>query len=301
MNHTIKMLSSIVFGLIMSSCTKTVEFDIPNQKEKPVILAYAESGKHVQVLVTKTYPITQYVLPNTIEMIQTNVRLTLNDNQSEELTYSNGVYQSLLIPEDGDVLKLRTTVYGDSIFASSTMPIKCPIKKLNYKADGFIDSEGDKLNQISFEFDDDSSKTNYYEIYVKRTISNENGIETIKPYYYASNDPVLLNEGLLDYEIRSLLFSDILFNGKSVVLSVAFSNIYLYNEEKLIKSEFFLASVSETYYNYQKTLYKHMNNQSSGSFWQSLSEPVPIYTGITNAYGVFAAYSISSQEFNENE
>lgn len=121
----------------------------------------------------------------------------------------------------------------------------------------------------------------------------KNGEEGIyRSYHTFSSDPVIKSEGLMDYEPNSILLSDELINGKSYKLKINYAPPFRPDEPnyKLIIQ---LRSVSEQYYKYSKSLSIHKFYQES-SIWNGMGTPVPMSSNIEGGYGIFAAYSVTT-------
>lgn len=299
--HRYHLLLLIISVCFYSSCTKEVPMEFEKAAEQLVVLAYASPGASIQTIITKTYLIDEYVGQNNIDKLNLPIKLYRNNIPVDTFYYNNGTHYSNYLPQANDELGIEIINGNTTLVAQTKIPMPVNINSFNYKADDFIDYEGTKLDLITFEFNDDPQAVNYYEIYVKQTIQTDSNTYSYFPYYYDSNDPIIRNEDILSFEPTTLLFSDKLFNGTTASISFAFSCAYIKYNETIVKSEFFLIAVSESYYNYQKAYYKHIFNKSSDSFWISLAEPVPVYTGIKNGLGLFCGYNVSSIEFNVNE
>ena len=143
---------------------------------------------------------------------------------------------------------------------------------------------------------DNPNKQNYYEVYFRIQCH-----ETNEEYFhfangYMSSSPILLNEDILDYEPKSIIFSDELFNGEETNIPISFRYPCINsNSGGTIASDYSLVvyflSITEEYYLYRKSLYKHLFSQQT-DIWNGAIEPVNMYSNVNGGYGVFAGYSL---------
>jgi hypothetical protein len=130
-------------------------------------------------------------------------------------------------------------------------------------------------------------------------------ITSIQYFYdFTSSDPILKSEGDFDYNPVTVYFSDNLFNGKKVSLSLQLNQLgfgFLDDSCNCIFAE--LRSVSYSYFQYLKKWTIHLYNQGvhldvrdSEELREFLftGEPVNMYTNVQNGYGIFAGYSKST-------
>ncbi len=157
-----------------------------------------------------------------------------------------------------------------------------------------VDAYGELLAEANISFRDPQNTPNYYELLI---YSGDN-----YHHFWSWNDdvdivdPVLLNEGDIDYLPTSLFFSDQLFDGdlytmkvKQVVATVSGNPVNQY---------VILRSVSETYYYYRKYYTRHAYNQQfQGDFLDLVfkGEPQNMYTNVENGYGIFSGYVQTSR------
>jgi len=213
------------------------------------------------------------------------------------------------------------------------------IDKLEYEGQGLYTSETNKPLPVSItdayyyfyfsqdinnssnadmvvEFNDPAGEANYYELifYVKGTYydywDGYNDTVTRITYYndFLIYDPVLIAEGDIDYKPTSAYFSDKLFDGKEVIISM---NIDTYGGgwlngvcdfnggDKIAE----LRAISYSYYQCRKKWTRHLYNQGidlniqdSDEFRAFLftGEPVNMYSNVENGYGIFIGYAKSS-------
>ena len=118
-----------------------------------------------------------------------------------------------------------------------------------------------------------------------------------------NTDPVLTSTGLLDYEPKTLIFNDNLFNCKDISIKVNYAieaagrpkigdgPEYRYN---LLIS---FRSISESYYLYKQKQIVYLFSLQSDIF-TGASEPVQLYSNVNGGYGIFAGYSSDDRIIN---
>lgn len=294
-----KCIGLCLFLIFFFSCEKEYVIDLSNQETRPVVLAYAQIGYPMVVTVSTTYPINQYVSSDQITKSKADISLYVNDTLYGNLVYKNGAHYSYYVTKALDSLKLDVVSEEKlEMSASTAVPEQARQTNFEYTPNGFIDKEGEALEQIEFGLSDQALVRNYYEVYVSYELYSESqGYFSKQPWYYESNDPVLLNEDIIDVEPQSLLFSDELFDGETVQIRFGFDKAYPSDDEELKGSNFYLVSVSEGYYNYKKSLWKHLYNQNPKFFWNDNAEPISLVSNIKNGEGVFGAYGVQENRF----
>jgi hypothetical protein len=187
--------------------------------------------------------------------------------------------------------------YLPSVSAEDYIPNYTPLIS-NIKIIDSVEVNEDNLyiNKLNFDFEDQANVVNFYEFRVfKKDI----------PYIYIysnmfiiieSDDLVLVNEGLIDYFIENIPFKDTEFSSPQHNFSLKF-NLPIRYKSKSSKYHaidytliLYTNTGSEAYYNYQKKLIQHVNNQNP-DFWSGMGNPVVMYSNVNNGYGIFAGYN----------
>lgn len=276
------------------SCESYTELDLPPHDSKPVVQCYPTFGKELKMSVRPSFSIQTYN-NNLNDIIRTQIFLWANNQVVDTLQLQNGLYRSTYVPLTGDILQIRFTHNTLDFQSQTIVPQPVVIDSARFSHDTFFDNFGEPFSEFFLYFDDIATEENYYEALVYHNYYNEEEYAYKRkfPYQYYSRDMAILNAEMLQYEPRSLLFSDRTFSGQKVSVRFAFDAPYPQYKERYINTTLLLLRVTEEYYQYRQSLYKQLFLQTP-TVWSGLNEPVPVESNIENGYGVFAAYSIDS-------
>lgn len=284
----------VLATLSLLSCESYAELDLPPHDSKPVVQCYPTFGKELKMSVRPSYSIQTYN-NNLNDIIRTQIFLWANNQVVDTLQLQNGLYRSTYVPLTGDVLQIRFTHNTLDFQSRTIVPQPVVIDSARFSHNTFFNNYGDTFSEFFVYFNDISTEENYYEVLICHTFFNEESYVHKRqfPYQYYSCDMAILNEEMLQYEPRSLLFSDKTFNGQKVSIRFAFDALYPQYKEKYTSTTLLLLRVTAEYYHYRQSLYKQLFLQTP-TVWSGVNEPVPVVSNIENGYGVFAAYSIDS-------
>ena len=287
----------ITFIILVISCTNEINIDLPNIKPKPVINCIFNPDSIFKLNISKTKKITDtniyYINNADVDLFSDNKLLGKFNNSS------NGNYILSLNPNKNTNYEVRVSIPNyKTITADSNIPTKIKILKATC-AFKRRDEYGDCIDEIAIEFNDPHDVENYYELLF---FSQYNKTDNIDLCNFIINDPIIISEGDLDYNPRTLIFSDNLFNGKTAKIKLEFYGPYPYIDSQFIPERgdplyVNLRSVSKSYYKYKKYWTRHSYNQNTDEHLDDpetllfLGIPSPMYTNIENGYGIFAGYS----------
>lgn len=308
-------LLTIVGLCLLFSCEKEISVNIPEREDKLVIHSTfrpftAPYVKDFRVQLTKSTSILDNQNIDTIA----NANITLFENNTiiDTLTYidSIGIYSSDKFPKSRKEYRIEVEKTGfPEIIATDIVPEKTEVLQIGVEPIAYHDNEFDSyLSEITLMFKDDGATENYYEVILKEAGTNHfpelstNDISIVNERYYPSQ----LNPAL-DYPSR-LLFSDTHFNGSKKYLSfffkpaqyIEFENgepVYFYNNQII---EVYFRSVSESYFNYYRSLIEKLNNQE-GDILYGMAEPFEIPSNVEGGFGIFAGYQVDIKQFRIEE
>lgn len=204
-----------------------------------------------------------------VEIIDTPVPLGLFDTKQH-------------ISLGGNYKFILSNGHGDTVTAIESIPKITFIEKVEMEFPVGLDDDNNEYGAIYITFEDDSSQTNYYEIW-------DNLSE-----YIPVTDPVILNEGDIEYRPSTYFFSDEMFNGKKITISISGNYYarydsqdkkYYLNQPRKVR----LRSISKNYHNYKKYITRHLYNQQfQGDFWDLIymSEPQNMYSNVVGGFGI---------------
>ncbi len=279
-SHTNIAIKFILLSLVIFSCEKEIQIDLPEHKAQPVLNCLFSQDSIFKVHLSKTTSIVNN-FPSKIS--DATVHLYENELFIEELTFDGNIYTSTILPKTNKKYQIKVnTPKFQNITAFDYIPSKPNLISTSLQKNAYTDEEGYDMGQLTIEFQDNPNKKNYYEVLLIVK-------ETNRPYapYYdeKNNDPVLLNEESLAYEPESLVFSDELLNGSTYKLKINYSSI-----EDNLDLKIYFRHITKNYYNYKKRLIIHLYNQEH-DIWEGVGEPISMYTNIEGGYGIFAGYS----------
>ncbi len=285
MRSLLKFSFYLVFLIIIQACTKIIDIDLPEHDEKIIVNSIFTDGRRIKVHLTKSIS----VLEDSIPLCENAfIQLLENNTVIDTLNRSGDYYYSDVIPEVAKKYSMIISVSGmDSVICNDVIPEKVPIQSYKLADSVMIQEDGLVIMQFEFSFQDPSG-LNYYEISMN--------IDPKYLWFMKNTDPVLVSSGLLDYEPKTLIFTDNLFEGKSISIKVNYAvEAYIFprignGPEYRYNLNVSFRSISESYYLYRQKQIVYQYGLYSDIF-TGASEPVQLYSNITGGYGIFAGYS----------
>ncbi len=308
-----KFIKLFLFLISFYSCSTKLDLDIPNLPPQIVLTGFITNDSIISIKISKTSPISE---DNFEKVNNATVKLYKNNQFIENLTKTDdGLYMSSVTASIGIVYTVIIDVPGfEQLSASTSVPEKPALTFAILYPDSYFDQQqlqyaskavtsfydipdNEDFYQISFYTFDykgsewDSDTGNF--IITDSARVNFRGVQ-----YMNSNDPIILNEGDINYyrdksDIRSFVFSDELLNRYNTL------NIYVrgINSYETGESVCVLRSISFDYYKFQKSWIRQSFNQGLGDFNPSnmflVKNPNDLYSNVKNGLGIFAGYSES--------
>lgn len=277
--------------IIPASCTIEIPFEVESIDKQLVVNSVFSTDKpFIFHFSTTSSP----VLP--VEEIQDSLHFILYENDVVMLD-TNVISKELLtcfVPRPKKSYAIE--VFSEDcppVRANDTLPGLVYIDAAMIIIPAGIDEYGDETAEAQITFTDPPYERNYYELLLYSMVRGEP-----KGYWQHSGDskiidPVLINEGDMDYLPSSYFFSDELFDGKEYTLRVRSKGGGFGPDNGVT-----LRSVSRSYYLYRKFYTRHAHNQQfQGDFLDIvfMGEPQNMYTNIENGYGIFVGYQETSR------
>lgn len=298
--------STLAIILILFSCQKVIEIDYPPQETKLVVNCLFTPDSLFKARISKTSFTTD---SSDLSIKNATCEIWSNGQFLETLQHTqNGFYVSEnLYPEieKNYTIKVKHQELGE-VTGSSYVPDFPAFYELNFAYNDTYQDEEDQANfeeasyvEFIFCFQDNPKEKNYYEIMMHERQNFEDEYPgDWQPLWIKSDDPVILNEDLLEYSPMPIPFSDSLINGQQYNLRVV-QNLNLdindwYDDDTITLSlqheeiYYHFRCISKQFYNYRKSL-----TQQNGlyDYFFSITDPVQMTTNINNGYGVFAGYT----------
>lgn len=288
MKRTFFMFSFLLICLI--SCTKEIEFDGDLGESFIVVNGIIENDSLIRISLSKSKSAIGEQNTGASE-ITSSASLLLRDITTGETftstqVNSKGEYEFGTTAKIGHSYSISIT-HPDYPVAISSTSIPQEIQIADWDTSSVLIDSYMKENTLNLSWQDPDGENLYIlKVFVVDTILN-----TEESVYIHSNESsdVFGSEGG-----SALTFNDDLFNNTVKHLSVTFNASQYYNEitgENEGEKSYRLAlyNVSKEVYNYIISTNKAMENGMS-----PFSEPVKVYTNITNGLGIFGGMSSSS-------
>jgi len=292
----------VLVSIFLFSCIKEIDDYSFSLKYNLVINSLITDNSQIEIYLSETKCIFDTSEFSAIKNI--NIELWNNDYFIGKLDFFNGVYRSLIYPEINSKYQIYTCSeeYGE-ITATTSIPSKPTLISAKYTIGKLYNEYGDLITEAQIKIKDNPAETNYYSLYIG--FSETDNFLPISYYkYYKINDPVIIGEGVLDFNPDIFIFSDLLFNGKEVILKLNYEGGAIETDRIYpTKAYIVLRSISREYYQFMLSWYRHKYNQNINDHVEYLTkdfnpvllvfqgEPAELYSNIEGGYGIFAGYS----------
>lgn len=256
----------------LTACEKDATVKLPKVESKLVIMSFiSPQDALVKVSVTLTQPLYNTVAQNHYEQVKDAEVVISSALGSQTLTFNPTL--NYFVADSSD-LKIRegytyklsvSTADGKKITSSTIIPPQT--QNVNYvlKADSFEQS-------LQITWADFPSTTDYYRLLVRYD----------SYFLYEGNKDTITFSDTIKFSTMDGEFIEDLVNPGGTLTKNLYVVIGNGNPDTVYP---ILKHVSKEYYDYHQKLYKTQN--SNGPF----SEPVPMYTNITNGLGIFAGFN----------
>lgn len=291
MKNIVQTLIAFVAGVILfTSCETVIDMKLPEQPPKMVVNSFFTPDSIMMLHLSKS----QFVLKNQElkPITDGNISLFENGKFIGKFTYINKGFYYLpgFFPKENTQYTLNAESSGlKSVEAIEIVPPQPVINRIEISSSYF---EGENYKDFIVYIQDNFNEENYYMVnligkrydYIYDTLTFDiiDSVEISEQVYFTSQDLVFQEQGISSQSI----ISDKLFNGTiyPLKLSVSAYNFDEYNNMGYFEMTIQLKQISKAYAQYVLTYSK---NRYSDPF----SQPVQVYTNVTNGFGVFAAYT----------
>ena len=303
--------------IILISCTKEIEIDIPVRKQALVVYS---------TLLPFTFPHPKSLnitLQHTGHIFD-STKYVISD--AAILYYENDVLQDTLFCKDSTGTYNITTSLSDypvvgnsysikilkdgyeTATASTIIPSKVVIKDTVVTPIAYFDETGSVFSQVSVTFDDPPKEMNFYELAISDIAFSYDNPKSF--YELTTYDNIVTSESyypsLLRFDIdkpRYLLFSDKKINGKEYTLNVYYTPPQSEDEHRYITNHYIsihFRNVTEEYFKYKTSLIQHLNSKKEDVLY-GMGEPLNVISNIQNGYGLFAGFNNDIVSLHINE
>lgn len=318
-----KYILIAILATALVACEKEIEFDGEISQPQLVIDCRLSTDSLISANITKS----KFFLEsdNNFEVVENaDVSLYINDIFKEKLNYqNNGKYISIIKPLNGDKVKLIVSKDGNTASCQTIVSPKSTVKDMSYTIKYLqkyanVEQKQDKYGSYTSEYD-----TIGYQIYFKLKVTlrlTDNG--SLKEYYQLSNPPYIelgvgswsnssitfdgvLNDnnsisgdifGDTESSNKYNIFSDEIFNGKNVDITFMLNGQVSFHKED---SQLYYIDIP--FKNLNEDLYRYYFTRSSQENSDDLfSEPVQIYSNVTNGIGIMGASTLCNGNLRIN-
>jgi Domain of unknown function (DUF4249) len=275
-----KKYNWLIIGLSLSmlqSCVTDADVDVPKVDPKLVIQGFlSPQDEIIQIRVSKSKPVfgiydeDSYYIENAVVRLMSNTDTTILEYDSQLQTYS--VSQLDYPIEGGRTYALEVSAPGlKSVYATTTVPTLTPdVSSADYVSTQNF--EGGNFGEYSTTFE-----------YNVQWMDNEPG----ESFYRL----ILGLEGTgSGSEPVDLLLTDVLNEGEVISKNVFVGTWYSDINPEQEPFGIYLLTVDENYYRY------HLTTNSIGGD-DPFTEPVQVYSNITNGLGCFGSFNGTYEQF----
>ncbi len=303
-----KKIFIIIFGLLtILSCEKIIDLEIPDSERKIVFNGIMNPDSTIKIQVSQSLGILEDEL-NLKYLEDADVTIFEDGIEIEKMTHTvSGIFTSTVVPALNKTYKVQVENTNlPTAEASSKIPELVEITKLDTITvvttthDEFSNTDYYSTN-IRFEinFDDPESVDNYYFVGISMyepiyDETNTTIIDSMEYFTYFMSEDIVLQNTESQFTLNSIsgqAFSDEKINGFSYKLKIE-TGIPTYGEAYFTGSTYNVYMMSIT-----KDLYLHIlsYNKAQYSSNDPFTQPVQIFSNITDGLGIFSAINITKK------
>ncbi len=291
MKNSVQTLIAFFAGIILfTSCETVIDMKLPEQPPKMVVNSFFTPDSIIMLHLSKS----QFVLKNQELKPITDANISLFENGKfiGKFTHINKGFYYLpgFFPKVNAQYTLNAESSGlKSVEANDIIPGKPTINRIETSSSYY---QGENYKDFIIYIEDNANEENFYMVdligkrydYIYDTLTYDiiDSVEISEHVYFTSQDLVFEDQGASSQSV----ISDKIFNGAiyPLRLSVSTYNFDEYEYSGYVEIIVHLKQISKAYAQYMLTYSK---NRYSDPF----SQPVQVYSNVTNGFGIFAGYS----------
>ena len=296
-----------LFGLVfLIACNedkflKELEVDLPEVDSQLAVTATLQSDdEELQVFVSRTAS-TLAPVEADAPVADATIRLTRDGVSLGDFTFAeqsepdedgrSGFYR---LPNAGDLLtsgatyELEVTAPGfDPTQGTQTLPDTARIVSTEITPEGFIDVDGERLDELTIRIDDLSGVRNYYRLdigilYLETFDNGAGGQDTFRyqqNIYPVTNDPTI-EEGW----VSGLYFTDSAFEDREVDIRLGVYRPQFFGNDQVSLEGYVieLSNLTQDFYNYERSRDAYQQSRDN-----PFAEPVTIVGNLDGGPGIF--------------
>ena len=271
----------LVIVASLTSCQKVIDIELPPTDPKIVVNSFFTDNSPIKIHLSRSIAVLENTFP---ECNGATVILRENNIIIDTLFFQSGYYYSHILAEINNNYALEVIVPGmEKVFCEDLIPEKALLQNYVCTDSVLIDEDGFIINELKLDFQD-SAGPSFYEVQLSAKYIIDNNYTSI--WFKKNSDPIITSTGLLDYNPKTLIFTDKMFDGKHCSVKIYFAT-QAYADYNLTIT---FRSVSESYYKYKERQYAFLFSLENDIF-SGMSEPINLYSNVRGGYGIFAGYS----------
>ena len=281
MRHFLRIITCLIIFSSSLSCKKVIDIELPASDPKIVVNSFFTEGSRIKVHISKSIGILENIIP-----VCTDATVVLREDNTiiDTLYYQSEYYYSHILAETNKNYALEVIVPGmEKVFCEDIIPEKTILLSYVCADSVLIDEDGMIINELKLDFQD-SAGPSFYEVQLSANYIIDNNYTSI--WFKKNSDPVITSTGLLDYNPKTLIFNDKMFDGKHISVKIYYATQAYAGYNLRIT----FRSVSESYYKYKERQAVYLFSLENDIF-SGMSDPINLYSNITGGYGIFAGYS----------
>ena len=294
MKDVLPLIGFISGLLVCAGCETTVQVDLPPHESQLVVDGFFTPDSLWQVRLSNTVSFTGTTEPSVVDNAIVEI-WTNNQKLTTLASIGEGRYQSASSPS---ALPGQYTIkiQADGFEAVEGVGVMPPEMKRASLTHQLVQKEDEGRLEIRFELtlQDPPGSINYYSLIVfQQLVADINGEILTYPFHqstFKTNDPVLRDGDFFDTEpiyLNQATFDDNLINGRSYELDFALDLFQQNTDEASYKHTFnvVLLEMSEDMFTFRQTAERQSEAEND-----PFSEPVQVYSNMSNGFGIFAGY-----------
>ncbi len=304
----IRVLTVLLFGVFVYSCSKEISIDVPEKPARLVLestlVPYSTNGKYLGIRISSS----QHIFDTASLMPVTNAEVLLYrdgtfmaslefDTSSHSKFYPLG-FGPMQGPLPCETYRVEVSATGyQSVYASTHIPEKVSIDTVTIDRIGYFDESELVYSKLTISFTDTPEQENHYEIVVT-SIGLEyevNAYRTLSTFEsFIVNEPHYPDETRIDLKKpKRLLFNDQTFNGQQIDLDLYYFANQIEGEVHQLAGEILsvqLRNISREYYLFHSTMLHSSFNREADVLY-GLGEPLNVISNVENGFGIFAGFN----------
>ncbi|MFW5645249.1 MAG: DUF4249 domain-containing protein [Bacteroidota bacterium] len=295
MHRCIRHVFSLLLFSFLTSCVKEIPLIQDQFSEDLVVNGLIQANEPISISVIRQIPVSS-MGNNPVDSTLTII-LSRNDEIIDTMLFIDGRYYSGYRAYPGNQYSITIKFSeNDSMYAETRVPDNALLPECKFTTGRIFDEYGESLTECFISFKDDPKRNDYYLLYTGRFFRDTFDLNNYWSYWHL-NDPLLVNEGILDYNPSYFVFSDELLQGLAYTLNLNLK--YGSTVEYCV-----FQTISSEYYLFIKSLIRHQYNQQYVDHSRLdpielllKGQPSEVYSNVQNGKGIFASYSEVIKEF----